>query len=136
MKFCNTFVIGLLATVLLASTSVAQVTAGGLILPRQKTCELEAPNNPPEAGCTVTVIAQDTGLKCENGKKKITLKVTITCGGETCRDYPTLDNCEDDNVDFPLGCHGDTITLGSTSSWTDLMGPNGNCDTLTAKISH
>ena len=132
----KTVVVGLLAAALLASTSAAQVSAGGLILPRKKSCEMDVAQSPSQGGCVITVIAQDTGLKCENGKKKVTLDVTIKCGGETCRDYPKQDSCADDNADFQFACDGGTITLGSSASWTDLLGPNGSCSTLTATLSH
>lgn len=136
MKHWKSVIVSLLATALLASSGLAQVSTSGVILPRKKTCEVEATGGSPGDSCTVSVLAKNTGLKCENGKMKVTLEVTISCPGETCRDYPTLDNCADDNDDFQLGCHGNTITLGSTSSWSELMGPNGSCSSLTAATSH
>lgn len=118
-----------------AATSHAQGISGvaGVALPRKKTCTLEVPAGQPGAGCVVKVVARDTGTLCgEDGTKKITLSVTITCGSEVCDDYPKENNCTDNTGGFGFACGGNTITVDTSGTWTGLMGANGSCDDLSA----
>lgn len=126
----------MLTAIVLSSGIAAQSGVGGVALPRKKTCTLEVPAGQPGARCVVVVVARDTGTTCENGKKKISIDVTITCGSETCDDYPTQDNCTSDTGGFGFACGGNTITVDTSGTWTGLMGPNGSCDDLSAVGSH
>lgn len=132
------FTVSLLAAALLIPDTEAQTLApAGVALPRQKICSLVVPDGQPGGGCAVTVTAKKTVEHCEGGATPIvTVSVSIQCDNEVCSKYRDQNNCGDDHGSFSFACDSTTLTIQSNQAWSDLMGPNGTCDSLTVTGSH
>lgn len=114
----------MIALCLCAPAPMAQGLGGGVILPRLKTCSVVVPDNGGSSdGCIVTVVMSKTGQLChDESTSKVNISVTITCGANTCRDYPTQDNCSNgDTGDFSFSCEGSTIVLKNSDTWSGVF---------------